>query len=148
MAGRKLISVTESIWVAQPPEVVFDYTQDYARRRDWDAGVTSAQVLSDEPRAVRVGIRGLGSVTVAYRLFRRPERTSAAFVDVRSSWFGGGGGSWEYQAEAGGTRWQQTNSLELKPGLVSRLAAPVIERSLRTSMRTAMAEAKRRLESS
>jgi hypothetical protein len=85
-------------------------------------------------------------MTVVYKLDRRPERTSAAFVDVDSSWISGGGGSWQYDEDAGGTRWQQTNSLELKrPGL-AWLLAPMFERSLRRSMRRSMAEAKRRLE--
>jgi hypothetical protein len=85
-------------------------------------------------------------MTVVYRLDRRPERTSAAFVDVDSAWITGGGGSWEYEAIQGGTRWQQTNSLELKHTRLAGLVAPVLERSLRRSMRRAMAEAKRRLE--
>ena len=85
-------------------------------------------------------------MTVVYKLDRRPERTSAAFVDVESAWVSGGGGSWEYEAADGGTRWQQTNSLELKrPGL-ALLLAPLLERGLRRSTKRAMAEAKRRLE--
>ena len=63
-------------------------------------------------------------MTVVYRLDRRPERTSAAFVDVESSWISGGGGSWEYEAVDGGTRWQQTNSLELKRPRLEGAARP------------------------
>ena len=47
-------------------------------------------------------VAGLGRMTVVYRLDRRPERTSAAFVDVQSAWITGGGGSWEYEAVDGG----------------------------------------------
>jgi hypothetical protein len=87
VAGRRrLVSVTESVFVARPPQDVFDFTQDYARRAEWDAGVTHAELLSEEPRAARVTIRGLGKATVTYQLFRRPERTSAAFTDVESAW--------------------------------------------------------------
>ena len=138
--------MTESIWVACPPEAVWDYTQDFARRTEWDAGITEAAILQADPRTVRVKVAGLGRMTVVYKLDRRPERTSAAFVDVKSAWVSGGGGSWEYEAADGGTRWQQTNSLELKrPGL-ALLLAPLLERGLRRSTQRAMAEAKRRLE--
>jgi Polyketide cyclase / dehydrase and lipid transport len=148
MSGsRRLVSVTESIWVNRPPEAVFDYTQDYARRTEWDQGIAEAAIVGTEPRAARVRVRGLGSMTVEYRLDRRPERTSAAFVDVDSAWIVGGGGSWQYEALDGGTRWQQTNSLELDGRWLPRLLAPVMERSLRRSTRRSMAEAKRRLES-
>ena len=145
-AERRVITVTESIHVARAPESVFDYTQDYTRRTEWDAGIAEATVVGDDPRAARVRIPNLGTMTVVYRLDRRPERTSAAFEDVQSRWIDGGGGSWQYEAVSGGTRWQQTNSLELKPTRLARIFAPLIERGLRQSTQRAMAEAKRRLE--
>ena len=143
---RHVVSVTESIWVACPPEAVWDYTQDFTRRTEWDAGIAEATIVGQEPRTVRVKVAGLGRMTVVYRLDRRPERTSAAFVDVESRWITGGGGSWEYEAVDGGTRWQQTNSLELKRPRLAFLFGPLLERGLRRSTKRAMAEAKRRLE--
>jgi Polyketide cyclase / dehydrase and lipid transport len=145
---RHVVTVTEAIWVNRPPEAVWDYTQNYTHRPEWDAGVAEATILADEPRAVRVKIPNLGVMTVVYRLDRRPERTSAAFTDVESSWVSGGGGSWEYAAADGGTRWQQTNSLELKHPRLAFLLGPLLERGLRRSTRRAMGEAKRRLEAS
>ena len=138
--------MTESIWVACPPEAVWDYTQDFTRRTEWDAGIAEATILQQDPRTVRVKVAGLGRMTVVYQLDRRPERTSAAFVDVESAWVSGGGGSWEYEAADGGTRWQQTNSLELKWPRLAFLLGPLLERGLRRSTQRAMAEAKRRLE--
>ena len=58
----------------------------------------------------------------------------------------GGGGSWQYEPVDGGTQWQQTNTLELKPPCLMRLLGPWIERSLRDSNRASMAAAKERLE--
>ena len=55
--GRHVISVTETIWVECDPEAVWDYTQDFTRRTEWDAGVAEATVLAMEPRTVRVGSR-------------------------------------------------------------------------------------------
>jgi Polyketide cyclase / dehydrase and lipid transport len=51
---RHVVSVTESIWVARPPEAVWDYTQDFTRRTEWDAGIADASILEQEPRTVRV----------------------------------------------------------------------------------------------
>ena len=65
------------------------------------------------------------------RTVRRPERTSAAFVDVESAWLSGGGGSWQYEPAGRGTDWTQTNTLELRPGWLFRLLAPLVERNLR-----------------
>ena len=144
--SRHVVTVTESIWIDRSPEDVFDYTQDYARRTEWDAGISTAKLVETEPRTARVRVKNLGAMTVVYRLDRRPERTSAAFSHVDSAWVSGGGGSWQYEAEDGGTRWQQTNSLELKRPWLRVLVAPLLESGLRHSTRTSMAEAKRRLE--
>lgn len=143
---RHVVTVTESIWVDRSPEDVWDYTQDYTRRTEWDAGVAEATILGSEPRTVRVKIPNLGSMTVVYRLDRRPERTSAAFTNVDSAWVSGGGGSWDYESADGGTRWQQTNSLELRHPRRAFLLGPILKSGLRRSTKQAMAEAKRRLE--
>ena len=143
---RQVVTVTETVWVHREPAAVFDYTQDYTRRTEWDRGVERVEILGTDPRTVRVRMAGLGDATVVYRLDRRPERTSAAFIDVASRWVSGGGGSWQYEDADGGTRWQQTNTLELRDGWLPRLLAPVIRSGLQRSMRRAMAEAKRRLE--
>jgi hypothetical protein len=109
--------------------------------------VRRAHVLDESPRRVRVAVRGLGSFTIEYRLFRRGERTSAAFVDVDSWVISGGGGSWAYEGQGDGTDWTQTNTIELRhPRLLGWMKA-LLERSLRTSMRTAMSNARSMLES-
>ena len=144
--ARRTITAAESIWVARPPGEVFAYTQDYATRPDWDPVIRRAEILATDPPAVRVEAQGVGTYTVEYRLFRPGERTSAAFRDVASSWLAGGGGPWEYRARDGGTDWTQTNTLELRHPRLLALAAPMVERRLRDSMRTSMARAKAILE--
>ena len=146
MSQRVSVTVTETIHVARPPEEVFDYTQDYYHRTDWDDAITEAQVVNGDPRTVYLAARQLGRYTLVYRLFRRPERTSAAFEDMTSTWVSGGGGSWRYEASGAGTHWTQTNTLELKHGRLGKLLAPLFERALRTSMRKSMAKAKEIME--
>ena len=143
---RVTINVTESIVVARSPIDVFDFTQDYDRRSEWDTYVTAAEIVSYAPRRVIVRVATLGRYTVEYRLFRRGERTSAQFVDVESRWVAGGGGSWRYEPVADGTRWTQTNTFELKHPRLLRWAAPLVRVLLRRSMRQAMREARRVME--
>lgn len=144
---RVSITVSESIEIARPPEAVWDYTQDLARRAEWDVGVRSAQLIGEDPRRAHLELEGLGPVTAEYRLFRRPERTSLALTGIRSTWVVGGGGSWDYAVIPAGTRWTQTNTLVLRPGLRSRLVAPLVRARLAASTRRSMDRAKRRLES-
>jgi len=145
-SARRTVTVTETLHVDRPPEAVFDYTQDYATRSHWDPVISDAVVVRDEPRTVRVLAEGVGSYAIQYRLLRRPERTSASFVDVRSWWLAGGGGSWRYDARDGGTDWTQTNTLELRHPYLLQVFAPLIRRRLRDGMRDAMANAKAILE--
>lgn len=144
---RLTIRVSESIEIARPPEAVWDFTQDLSRRAEWDVGVRTAQLIGEEPRRAHLDLAGLGPVTAEYRLYRRPERTSLAFTGVRSPWVVGGGGSWDYQLVPAGTRWTQTNTLVLRPGLRSRLLAPLVRARLASGTRRSLRRAKRLLES-
>ncbi len=101
MAERHTVTVTETIHVDRPPGEVFDYTQDYSTRPGWDASIKSAEKLSDEPPRFRLQMPGVGEAVIEYKMFRRGERTSAAFTDVKSTLFAGGGGSWTYEVVTG-----------------------------------------------
>ncbi|HUG46789.1 MAG TPA: hypothetical protein VMP67_00070 [Candidatus Limnocylindria bacterium] len=48
--GRVTATATETIWVNRSPVEVFDYTQDYTTRTDWDPTVMSARVVGDMTR--------------------------------------------------------------------------------------------------
>ncbi len=139
--------MTETVHVRRTPDEVFDYTQDYAHRREWDSLVTSAQVLSEEPRRVRLTMSGLGTFTLAYKLFRRGGRTSAAFEIEKSPLFSGGGGSWDYAARADGTDWSQTSTVEFKNAFLGRLFGPMIRWNMRRSSLKAMNRARDIMES-
>jgi hypothetical protein len=144
--ARVTVTATERVHVDLPPDEVFDYTQDYATRTDWDPTVMSAKVLSEDPRRVQAVMRGIGPLVIEYRLFRRGERTSAAFTNVESTLISGGGGSWAYAASGSGTDWTQTATLEFRHAIVGWLLGPLLRRNMSTLMRKAMTEAKRIME--
>ena len=142
-----LVSCTESIFVARPPETVFDFTQAYAGRPRWDASVLEARVLQAAPLP-RVAVRLAGGVSgvFEYRLFERPLRTSVALVEVRSALVDGGGGSWSYAAREGGTLWTATNSLRFKSRVAGWILGRFVRSALRRGTRAALAAAKAELE--
>lgn len=43
------VTVSETIWMARPPDAVWDYTQNYANRSLWHASVLGADVLVSAP---------------------------------------------------------------------------------------------------
>lgn len=141
------VTIKETVHIAARPEDVWDLTQDYSRRAEWDDLVLGAEVLQEEPiRLVRVhGKDGL-SFTAKYTLFRRLQMTSLAMIDVESSWASGGGGSWLYEAHDGGTLWTQTNTLSIKNLFLYRLLRPLFERQLHSGTQRAMHKAKQLLE--
>ena len=141
------VTVKESIWIAAPIEAVWDFTQNYAHRREWDDSILEAEVVQEEPaRLVRIRAAGGVRFTAKYTLFRRPHKTSLAMVGVRSSWVSGGGGSWLYEEKDGGTLWTQTNTLSIKHPIVYWLLRPVLTWQLRKSTRRSMQKAKALLE--
>ena len=115
---------------------------------DWDPAIKRARVLQDDPRRVELTSPGLGTYVLEYRLFRRGDRTSAASQDLRAFLFSGGGGSWRYEPVASGTRWTQANTLELRHPRLTGWMAPLVERNVRSAMRTGMARAKAIMEAS
>jgi hypothetical protein len=142
------VTVEETVTISKPREKVFEFTQDWSRRQEWDESVVAAVPLPGEERAYRV--RGAAGVSfeARYKLFRAPERTSLAMEKVVPEIFTGGGGSWDYAAEGRDTRWTQTNTLTLSDGLVSRIIAPIMRWQLRAATRKAMLRAKKLLETS
>lgn len=146
-SNRVTVTVAHTVHVKRTPNEVFDYTQDYSTRMDWDPTVKSAKVLSEDPRRVLVDLEGIGPLVIEYKLFRRGERTSAAFNDVRSRLIAGGGGSWSYEAADGGTDWTETSTLEFRSDLLGRLFAPFLRRNMATLTRKAMEKAKEIMES-
>ncbi len=145
--ARQTVTVSHTVHVKRSPEDVFDYTQDYSTRMDWDPTVKSAKVLSEDPRRVEVDLEGVGRVIMEYALFRRGERTTAAFEAESSRLVAGGGGSWSYAAREGGTDWTQTSTLEFRNALMGRLFAPFLRRNMSTLTAKAMAKAKQIMES-
>lgn len=145
----KNVTVTESIEVRARPEVVWDFTQDFARRASWDANVRGADVLSETPhRRVRIHGGGGFRCVLEYKLFDRPRRTSLAMVEIEGTrLITGGGGSWSYEPTAtGGTQWTQTNTIELADGPFAWLLRFFADGQLRRATRTSMAKAKRAIE--
>ena len=142
------VTVQKSIFIASSPEKVWDYTQDWNHRREWDDSVVEVLTQTTGPEK-RVKARFAGGVVfeVEYKLNDRPRKTSLAMVNGTSKWITGGGGSWRYDAKDGGTEWVQTNTLVLADHVLTKAMRPLLQASLRWSTKRAMRKAKRRLES-
>ncbi len=140
------ITIKESVVIEAPVERVWDYTQDWSRRIEWDPAVKSAEILATDPTPiVRVEGQGGTSFTARYRLFRRPEQTSLAITEGVPRWLGGGG-SWKYESDERGTVWTQTNTVTISGRLRAWLLRWPISRQLRSLTRRAMANAKANIE--
>ena len=50
------IKFSESIEITAPPEIIFDYTQDYNNRLKWDTFLTEAYLL-DNARQAGKGVK-------------------------------------------------------------------------------------------
>lgn len=128
-ANRAVVENTISI--ARPPEVVFDYVTDLEREPEWNNKLKAVQPLTDGP--LRAGSRyqarfdTVGDSVIEYLRFDRPTlwatRSSGRRLDVR---FVG-----EVTPEPFGCR--VSLQTELLPHGVLRLVKPVLNRVMRTS---------------
>ena len=126
----------QTIEVVAEPGVLFDLTQDYARRLDWDPFLKEARLLdgAEEPgggvRAWCVARIGLGMET-QYVSFNPPG--ACAVEMTRGPWFFRAfSGSWRFErVEPGRTRVTFTYSLDGRPALLSGLLRFVFGRETR-----------------
>jgi hypothetical protein len=145
---KDIITLHHSIYVNKPKAEVWDFTQDYSKRMEWDKSVLEANVIQTLPqRIVRLKTRGNTVMTFVYKLDDRPNKTSLAIKEIESKWIEGGGGSWSYEEDNGGTLWSQTNTLIFKSSLMVRLILPIIRLVFQRQMKTSMQRAKLILES-
>ncbi len=143
-----IITVEESIFVAQPPEVVYDFTQDYNKRPLWDSLIKEATVVETTPHRVVTTVAKDGStMTLRYQQEDRPHKTSLAMTDVVSQMMESGGEvSWEYEEQNGGTLWTQVNKIVLKDAMWAKLMLPVATKYFKDKTIQAMQKAKEMME--
>jgi len=142
---KHTVTVRECIFIKRSPGDVWDYTQDYSKRAEWDSSIKGTTVLQETPR--RVDVRGPGlCAELVYKQDERPLQTSLSMENIRSLIVSGGGGSWKYDAVNDGTEWMQTNTLVLRPSKFMFVLKPMLQYMLRTNTRKAMKKAKRILE--
>lgn len=82
----KTTKFTESITIERTPEVVFDFSQDYTKRLNWDTFLRKADLLFGAKQAAKgvkalcVAKNGYGMVT-EYVSFNRPKVTAIKMTD-------------------------------------------------------------------
>jgi hypothetical protein len=141
------VTVSRSIQIDAPPDAVWDYTQNWRRRHEWDHSVVNARYLSEKP-PVTVQVEGKGGLKfkVSYKTMRRPHLTSLVMSDVDSFWVRGGGGSWKYEDNDGKALWTQHNTVVLRDDLLGRIVRPLFALILAVTTRRQMTRAKGKIE--
>jgi hypothetical protein len=126
----------DSVEVAAEPRTLFDWTQDYSRRLDWDPFLREATLVGEAERA-GLGVRawcvarvGLGMET-RYVSFNPPG--ACAVEMTRGPWFiRSFAGSWRFEPlEPGRSRVTFSYHLVGRPALLTRLLVQVFARETR-----------------
>jgi hypothetical protein len=138
------MTIRNTIAIARPPEVVFDYITDLAREPEWNDALTAVGSLrGGPPRAgsiYRVRFERVGESLIEYDEFERPvlwtTRATSKRLDVR---FTG-----RIAPRPLGCRVMLET--ELLPHGILRLVRPLIERAMWTSWERHLAAIKSTLE--
>lgn len=146
---RLAIKVKHSVFINKPPEVVWDFTQDYRNRKKWDNSIVQADVVESYPnRVVNIKARGNTSMTFVYKVYDRPNRTTLTAKGITSPIILSAGGSWIYENHKDGTLWIQVGTVILKDNILFNLILPVYRMILKRQIKKAMLKAKLIIEKS
>jgi hypothetical protein len=144
---RRTISWKVSILIDVPRTEVWDFTQNYDHRMQWEKSVLEVKVIQAiPPREVMLKIKGNATMTFVYKLDNRPNKTTLAIKKIHSPLIEGGGGSWSYEERDGKTLWTQHNTLVFKNKIVVVLLLPLYRWMLKLQTATAMRNVKKILE--
>jgi hypothetical protein len=121
----------ESVLVEAPASELFELSQDYSRRLDWDPFLTSAALVGDAQRP-GLGVRALcvskwgWAMETEYVSFNPPRATAVEMT--RGPWFlSSFAGSWRFdEVGPARTRVGFRYSLQPRPRWLSWLLAPVL----------------------
>lgn len=124
----------ESVVIDASPAELFDLSQDYGRRLEWDPFLRSAALVGGAHRP-EVGVRALcvskggWAMETEYVSFHPPRATAVKMT--RGPWFlESFAGSWRFEEVAPGrTRVGFRYSLKAWPGWLSRLLEPFLARA-------------------
>ena len=142
-----MIVVEKSIVIARPVEEVFAYVTDFRHSPEWQEGMLEVRKMTDGP--LRVGTR----FEFVRKLMGRKVDGAVEFVaykpnsEARWTLIGGpmpGQASYLLESTPEGTN--VTNTVELHPSGLSRLAGPFIAASIRRQMSAAQRTLKELLE--
>jgi ribosome-associated toxin RatA of RatAB toxin-antitoxin module len=132
--GTKSMLFEESIIISSDPDTLFDLSQDYRRRLEWDPFLRSARLVGDASRAA-VGTRAVcvasngWEMETEYVSFNPP--TTTAVKMTRGPWFlDRFAGSWHFDTvEPGCTRVSFRYSLSAYPSWLACLLNPIVARA-------------------
>ncbi|MGB9377738.1 MAG: SRPBCC family protein [Mycobacteriales bacterium] len=125
--------IEESVFVAQPPKVVFDFLVRAENLPVWDSSVVEAEQVGNDP--ITVGTRARGTSKVLGRRFDWTTEVTELEPEKRASYRAVEGDlkfsvTNELEAIDGGTRYLYR--LEADPGLggiFGRIADPIVQRA-------------------
>lgn len=147
MSGSIPISVKATLNIAAPSEVVWDYTQNWRLRREWDASVLDVVSIEETPhKKIKARFKGGATFSILYKINERPLRTGLAMTDSSSAWMIGGGGSWQYKRLEKTTEWTQQNTIVFRQHFLIQLLKPLIKTMLQATTKAAMRKAKKIIE--
>ncbi len=141
------VTAAAEVTIAAPPETVFDFTQDWSRRSEWDPEVLGAEDIPGSPRRARVRMRRGATIAFAHVVDERPRRVVVESESVeRGGPIVAAGGSATYEPDGEGTRYRLEMRVTVGGGVMAKMIAGVAKGELERAVRAAVANAKAALE--
>ena len=141
------ITIRQSILIAKEKELVWDYTQNYDNRTQWDSSIIETTVLHTKPhRVVRLKTKGNTSMIFTYKLEERPNKAILVAKEITSNLILSAGGSWIYEDQNGQTLWTQINTITFKNNFLLKFLLPLYQYIFTRMTKKSMQRAKQEIE--
>ncbi len=129
-SDRQEPDIESSIWIARPPEDMWDYVSDVSNDAQWRDGVNSGKWSSDPPHGVgSTGlhiIEGIGDYPWKATAFEEPRILAWKVTGGRLS---GGHGAYRIEPEGDGSRF--TIEARMNRSVIMRLLMPILKRRIK-----------------
>lgn len=141
------ITVKEAIIIESTKETVWNFTQNFHKRKSWDKTILDYKILQKKPHKL-IWFKAIGGITATlkYKLCDRANKTTLKLIDVKSPLIKGGGGSWKYESMNNKTKWTQVNSLTIKSKFWYIVLGGFLKTMLKFNTKKSMKKAKSLIE--
>lgn len=140
------VKIRQRIVIDRNKEDVWDYTQNFSNRPEWDRSVKAVDIVQKNPTQVKLVFKNDSNITLEYQMENRPNKATLTIRKSESRIIQTGSGTSSFEERSGTTLWTETVTYVMKRKPLMGLLLPWYNLLFSIKLRSAMHRAKSILE--